>query len=143
MPKRLPEPAPLGDKTVFVRFVVDALDRKSGRRQGLFSAFALLKGQGDLEPHELEAWEDIRGWFEIHLASPESFSRSARPHAKKVALSWFKPSATEHIARMRAAAEILRARGVHVEALLSARPGYVVYEDEHQVVAEPFGDTGA
>jgi hypothetical protein len=33
--------------------------------------------------------------------------------------------------------------GIAVEILCTRRPGYVVYEDDHQVAAESFRDSGA
>ena len=36
---------------------------------------------------------------------------------------------------------VLEAHGYHVSILLEERLGYIVYEDEHQVIAEPFADT--
>ena len=38
---------------------------------------------------------------------------------------------------------ILEKHGIVVEMLETERPGYVVYEDDVQVVAEPFSDTRA
>ena len=68
-------------------------------------------------------------------------TRASRPHAKKVALSWFKDIAADHIRNMRGLAQILEAHGIAVEMLQSDRPGYVVYEDRFQVAAEPFHET--
>ena len=39
---------------------------------------------------------------------------------------------------MRELAAILEENGYIVSQVTSKRPGYVVFEDEHQVVAEPF-----
>jgi hypothetical protein len=36
---------------------------------------------------------------------------------------------------------VLENHGVPVHILKTTRPGYVVYEDEFQVVSEPFRDT--
>ena len=36
---------------------------------------------------------------------------------------------------------LLERNGVRILALRTKRPGYVVYEDDFQVVAEPFTDT--
>jgi hypothetical protein len=36
---------------------------------------------------------------------------------------------------------ILENHDIWVETLITARPGYVVYKDEFQVVAEPFSDS--
>lgn len=80
-------------------------------------------------------------WFKAHLAVPTRFSLSARPHAKAQALSWFRDTAAEHIKQMRNCQRLLQAYGLHVEMLRTKRPGYIVYEDDHQVVAYPFADT--
>ena len=36
---------------------------------------------------------------------------------------------------------LLEEEGVPVEILRTRRPGYILYEDEHQVAAYPFADT--
>ncbi len=36
---------------------------------------------------------------------------------------------------------ILEAHDVFLKAITTDRPGYVVYEDAHQIVATPFADT--
>ncbi len=36
---------------------------------------------------------------------------------------------------------VLENNGVHVRTIKTVRPGYVVYEDEFQVVAVPFADS--
>ena len=55
-------------------------------------------------------------------------------------MCWFKPTATEHIAKVREISCILEQHGVYVRVIKAQRPGYVIYEDEYQVVAEPFAD---
>lgn len=49
--------------------------------------------------------------------------------------------AAEHIAKMYALIQVLEAHGVSVDILRTERPGYIVYEDEFQVAAEPFKET--
>lgn len=126
---------------MFVRFVIRQYDPDSGRRQGLFQALADLDHDGVLAPHEIDLYDEVYEWFKANLRKPKSFARSSKPHAKKVALSWFKGSATEHISRMRVLAHILDSHGIAVDMIQTARPGYVVYEDDHQVAAEPFSET--
>jgi hypothetical protein len=53
---------------------------------------------------------------------------------------WFKASAREHIAKMYEMACIVELNGVWVRMIKTCRPGYIVYEDEYQVVAEPFAE---
>lgn len=126
---------------MYIRFVIHKLDEDSGKRQGLFQALANLESRGRLRPHEQEHFDEVYEWFRHNLKKPRSFSRSSKPHAKKVALSWFKDSATEHIAKMRGLVQVLQAHRVEVEVLTTDRPGYVVYEDNFQVAAEPFRET--
>jgi hypothetical protein len=59
---------------------------------------------------------------------------------KNRALSWFKDTAIDHIAQIRELVSILENHGVHVRTLKTRRVGYIVYEDEYQIVAEPFAD---
>ena len=127
----------------YLRFVVPDRDLDSGRKQGLFQVVAELLREGDLSAHERETLDEIGAWFHSHLERPETFSRSRRPHAKAVAISWFKDSAKEHIRRMYAVASILAVHGIRAEVLTTERPGYVVYEDEWQITAEPYSETGA
>jgi hypothetical protein len=123
---------------MYLRFVVHGLDDGSGRRQGLFQALGTLYDYGRLSHGHRQEYERLRAWFREHLDRPDRFARSSKTHAKKVALSWFKDSALEHIAGMRAMAQILEAHDVVVEEIRTDRPGYIVYDDEYQVAAEPF-----
>jgi hypothetical protein len=126
---------------MYIRFIVNSIDEDSGRRQGLFQASGTLRDAGLLSKHEEEQLAALHTWFNKELKEPESFSRSRKRHAKKVALSWFKDTATLYIARMHEYAAILKAHGVGIEVIRTERPGYVVYEDEFQIVAEPFAET--
>ena len=49
-------------------------------------------------------------------------------------------TAKQHIDRIREMVAILEDHGVSVRMLKTDRVGHIVYEDEHQVVAEPFSD---
>jgi len=37
--------------------------------------------------------------------------------------------------------QILEAHGIVIDVIRTDRPGYIVYEDEFQIAAEPFKDT--
>lgn len=84
-------------------------------------------------------------WFGEHLKKPTRFTASKPPFYRKKnkAISWFKDSAHEHLARIRELIAILEHHGISVRMLKSNRVGYIVYEDEFQIVAEPFADTRA
>jgi hypothetical protein len=126
---------------MYLRFVIHRNDEDSGRRLGLFQALSDLEHAGSLLAHEQIVWDDTYEWFRKHLRKPRSFTRSSKPHAKKVAISWFKDSASEHIANMYVLVQVLEAHDLTVDVIRTERPGYIVYEDQHQVVAEPFGTT--
>jgi hypothetical protein len=92
------------------------------------------------EQHGLER---ILGWFDRQLPIPNRFSRSIRRGSSPKAICWFKDGAARYIRRVRELAALLERHGVWIEMLRTQRPGYLVYEDEYQVAAVPFRDTGA
>ena len=128
----------------FLRFVVADLDRDSGRRQGVLQAAFALRDRGELSAEEVEVLSTIEVWLDANLPRPARFSRKRNNfHRTPMALSWFKDSARQHVAKVREVASILEARSISVETVTTDRPGYIVYEDDFQVVAEPFASTGA
>ncbi|MEO9517334.1 MAG: hypothetical protein ABJG55_16590 [Paracoccaceae bacterium] len=83
-------------------------------------------------------------WFSDNLERPSKFNRSSQKgaHLKNTkGLSWFKPTAADHIAKAFELRRVLDDIGIFTSVLRTNRIGYVVYEDEFQVVAEPFADT--
>ena len=130
-------------RQVYVRFVTAAIDQTSLRRQGLFQAAEDLIGWGELREYELSELEALCWWFSVYLDRPNRFSRSRKSGAAAKAICWFKSSAGQHVRRMFEMRRILEEHGVSTEMIKTARPGYVVFEDEYQVAAEPFGETRA
>jgi hypothetical protein len=125
---------------MYLRFVVEERDEDSEHELGVFQAIANLRKRGSLSRDEEQQDDSIGQWFDQNLRKPTRFTTSKRPfHSKRNrAISWFKDSALEHISRVRSLAVILRNHGVSVRMLKSDRVGYVVFEDEYQIVAEPF-----
>jgi hypothetical protein len=125
---------------MYIRFVVPDIDEDSGKELGVFQAVRNLREEGKLERYEEEQHDSIRQWFNENLEKPTRFTTSKPPFYRKQpkAISWFKDSAQEHIARVRDLVTILQHHGVLVQMLKTDRVGYVVYEDEFQIVAEPF-----
>lgn len=126
---------------MFIRFVIGSLDEDSGRRQGLFQAGETIALSGQMAADDLKYLEVLNAWFKTHLPVPTRFAVSSKPHAKAQALSWFRDTAVEHIERMREYQRVLEEYGLQVSMLRTKRPGYIVFEDQHQVVAYPFADT--
>ncbi len=127
----------------FIRFAIGKLDEDSRRKQGVFHAFADLRYYGSLYWYEIELAAELRDWFDEYLERPTRFSTSkGRTYgAQNRAICWFRDSALKHIAKIREMVAILEAHDVKVEMLKTNKPGYVVYEDEFQVVAEPFSES--
>jgi hypothetical protein len=125
----------------YVRFVTSTLDRNSSRRRGVFQAVGDLVDDNELFDHELAELQAIRKWFSQHLDAPDRFARSSKSGAAAKAISWYKSTATEHISRMHEMCRILNEHGITTEMITSARPGYVVFEDEYQIAAVPFTET--
>ena len=126
---------------MYIRFVTEIVDEDSGRRQGLFQALAGLQDDGQLADHENDLYLDTIDWFNNNLKEPLRFRVSRKYHKQNTALSWFKTSAARHIDKMRDLQYLLEAHDIQVTVLTSDRPGYIVYEDPYQVVAEPFRET--
>ena len=124
---------------MYVRFIVPVRDRASDQWQGIFTAAYALEREGKLLEHELVWLRGITAWFNRNLRRPRRLAWSTRANAPERAISWLKMSATEHLARLRELAALLEHKDVPVEELRTDKPGYVVYEDEYQVAAIPFG----
>jgi hypothetical protein len=127
---------------MYLRFVVADIDEDSERALAVFHAVWNLRDAGKLHSHEEEHHDSIRWWFHDNLERPTRFTASKPPFYRKKsrAISWFRDSATEHLSRVRELVVILETHDVSVRMLKAQRVGYVVYEDEYQVVAEPFAD---
>lgn len=127
---------------MYVRFIVAEVHDDSIRELGVFQAAYRLRRAGKLRDYEEARLNELLSWFNTNLAKPEKFTKSKPPYDRKQqrAISWFKDSAQQHIARIRELAAILDSHDIHFEMIQTDRPGYIVYEDAHQIVAEPFAD---
>jgi hypothetical protein len=125
---------------VFLRFVTAEIHRNSGVEAGVFVAAYDLYYGDRLPAYEAQRLRDILDWFNLYLKEPRRFSRSTRRSRPGCAVCWFRPTAREHLARAHEMAAILEENGLFIRRIKAPKVGYVVYEDEHQVVAEPVAD---
>lgn len=126
---------------MYIRFIIDDADEDSGIELGIFrAAYELLEFDDVPAPVRADLLDAV-AWFRTHLRKPRRLNRSRRPHAKEKAICWFKPSAAEHIAKARVIVDALQNCGVAVRMIKTDRPGYIVYQDDYQVAAEPFAGT--
>ena len=124
--------------TKYIRFVIDRHDEDSQEPQGIFQAVFELRESNHLSNEECRSIKEILRWFGENLPEPNRFSRSSKQNAQCVAISWFKPTALECIEKMRDLTGILYIHDIPTRIITTDRPGYVVYEDEFQIAAQPF-----
>jgi len=129
---------------MYLRFVVADIDEDSERELGVFHAARKLWHEEKLHPDEEEQYVSIVQWFSDNLKKPTRFTASKPPFYRKKnkAISWFKDTAHEPLSHVRELVVILEHHGISVRMLKANRVGYIVYEDDFQIVAEPFSDTG-
>lgn len=129
---------------MYLRFVYIKRVPGMGSREGFFQAAAELADDPLCDPAVEAQVNSLRIWFAEHLELPDHFSRKKAngdgPDCTK-GLSWFRPNAKDHISKAFELKTILDANGYFIEVLRERRIGYVIYEDAHQVVAEPFSET--
>ena len=74
-------------------------------------------------------------WFEAYLPVPSRFERRFGRTSTGVGVCWFRASAQEHIARIRAICGILDEIGYPILSRWDSDPGRIVYQDDFQIVA--------
>jgi len=122
---------------VYIRFVCYQQVASQRQRLGLFQALDQARECEFAPPWALKELGEISDWFKKNLAVPDHFSRGGWKGRGQPGLSWFKPAADKHIRQMHRLKLALEACGVHVDIITTRDPGEVIWQDQHQVVAEP------
>jgi hypothetical protein len=128
----------------YVRFVLKRRNLDSGMADGVFEVLSDLEASPRTALADHERLRELGQWFDDHLPSPgrRRVSKRRSIYGRNLrTIAWFKDTATECISRMRTLAAILEKYGHRVGMIHEDRIGSIVYEDEFQVVAEPFADT--
>ena len=126
---------------MYIRFITHDLHPDTGRETGLLSAAYRLMRSDRVHEYEEKAIHEHIVWLEEHLPEPDRFTRTRNAYHKNThGLSWLKPTAQDALKHLRALAAILEEHGIPVTMVTTDKPGYLVYEDEWQIVAEPFGN---
>ena len=128
----------------YLRFVLSNRHPESGVEDGLFGLAHRLRDDTSLDRMDRETLRHVLAWFDEHLPEPSRFNRTtSKGHYRRKTrgIAWFRDSATECLAQMHRLKEVLEANGHQVSTIQETRVGYLVYEDDLQVVAEPFADT--
>jgi hypothetical protein len=122
------------EKCEYVRFVIGRKDNESHVEQGIFQAAAQALEWQNITGSDADELNELRAWFSENLEKPTSFGRDKL----RLGICWFKTGSAEHISRIWDMVRILEHNGIYVKKIRTHRPGYVIYEDEWQLVAEPF-----
>ena len=117
----------------------------TGLADGVFvRAYEVLNNEsGDIPIYHQENMETYIEWFRKNLKKPTKFNSSTSKGAYKrqgKGVSWFKDTAVEHISRVREIISIIEDCGYAVSERSTTKPGYIIFEDYFQIVAEPFRD---
>ena len=124
---------------MFIRFVSGDIDARSHSQAGLFCAAYKIMDEGELPRYELDWLLDLLVWFGIHLRSPFE-CRLRKGWRSRRAICWFKSSAHQHLAKAHEMITLLENNDVYIRTVKSEKIGYRLYEDDAQVLAQPFAD---
>lgn len=126
---------------MFIRFVTDQLDTDTGQPMGVFGAAYQLLDDDQLPDHSRAEIRSTLNWFKTNLPIPDRFARSRKPNRQDNGICWFKTQATECMHNIRYLLMLVSEHDVVVRELFTDTPGYLIYEDDSQVVAQPFSST--
>jgi hypothetical protein len=124
-----------------IRFVTTSRHPPYGHRTGIFKTAYALWRESKLSQPDAKELRALLDWFSDNLAIPQRFAASRNPRAQGTEISWVRASAHQHVSRLQRLAALIETAGIVLEELRTTRPGYVLYQDAHQVVALPFADT--
>ena len=124
---------------MFIRFVTREIDEDSHVSAGLFRAAYKLIREVWLPDYEYNALKEPMDWFNEHLESPYNFRLKPAGLADQ-SLCWFRSTAYEHLQRAWDMVAILEERDIFMRMIKIQVPGYILYEDEAQVLAHPYRD---
>ncbi len=99
---------------------------------GIFYGYSEFEQNGDL-PDWWRAWlQDTIDWFNRHLPVPRV------SQLDQSAIFWFDPHSI-FVQEMWQLVALLREEGVFVCLRRTRRPGRIVYRDDYQIAAIPYG----
>ena len=123
---------------MYVRFTAQFINEIDKIEFGIFNAVAFVIANNLTENDDVEKLKKLNKWFSNYLKKPDRFSNAQNKNPKSVSLSWFKDSSKTDIMKMHEIKDILAKYDLTVEMIATKTPGYIIYEDEHQVSAIPF-----
>ncbi len=120
----------------YTRFVCFRLVEGQRQKLGLFQALDEARDYDFAPAWALRQIDETYVWFKENLGVPSHFEKTWGGQGRP-GLSWFKPIASEHIKQMHQLKLAVEECGLHVEILTTKDPGPIIWQDEHQLVADP------
>lgn len=124
---------------MYLRFITEFTNYWDERETGIFQALSQTLYREDIFEHDYARLRELHKWFNKNLNKPDRFNKHSNKNKPTSGLSWFKDSADEHLKHMFELKPILENYDVIVDVLRSDNPGYIVFEDQFQIVAIPHG----
>jgi hypothetical protein len=132
-------------RTELVRFVVPSrIHPESQTAIGVVAMAYELCDSTEVNPELQAELSRLLTWIEDNIDAPERFNRTKSKgwyRRETRGISWLRASAGEHVDAFRSLANVVARCGYDVSEIRETRVGYLTYEDDVQVVAEPFRDT--
>ena len=117
---------------MFLRFQTKLADPQSGRPTGILVAAHELRDSNRISIAD-ETWlREHLAYFNEHLKIPKCL----RDPEHRRAISWFKEG-SKMISRVWSLKVFMEEQDIFIDVLSTRKPGAIVYEDGHQVVAIP------
>ena len=126
---------------MYIRFVAIDPQREPDRPKGVFDAAYDILHRGDAPEYLQTEMRETLDWFVANLPIPDRFARTRRSHRSDSGICWFKTDNNDCIAQVRYLVYLVTECGIPVRELRTEHPGYRIYEDGWQLVAEPFAST--
>jgi hypothetical protein len=121
------------EKREYVRFVIGREGDDIQVERGIFQGAALALEWGNITGSDADELKNLLAWFGKNLEKPTSIGRDKL----RFGICWFKAGSTEHVSRIWEMVRILERNRIYVKKIRTDKPGYVIYEDGWQLVAEP------
>lgn len=118
--------------TTYVRFETHFCCETNGWPLGAFRAVPRVEARADLSEWTQALLQDTLDWFNVNLPVPQSDIMDRR------AIFWFHRQSAA-VQEMWQLVSILRDEGVHVVLRRTDIPGRIVYRDDYQIAAIPYG----
>jgi hypothetical protein len=123
---------------MYIRFITQFINDDNEYETGIFHALRHICEHSLTSKEDVNELKALNRWFNANLDKPTKFSNATNKNPASISLSWFKDTAKEHLLKTNDIIKILERYDLIIERLISKNPGYIVYEDDHQVSAIPF-----